>query len=218
MSKGGGSNKIEETEDQKELARIGLNRFRDYKRRYPQIENQFFGHINNLDSAENLQSGANVANTNVTAESSRQISDGIDNLNRSGINPNSGQFKQGIISAGDRTGIERGRNASRTQQSLQDSRLSGLNTITALGQGQEAQAIQGFSDIASESQQDAIRNTQNSINRRHNRNSGLITGAGLGAGLISESIRNRDPYGNKEFGFQGVGNPFSSKHDNGGGN
>lgn len=209
MSKGGDSNEIKETADQKELMSIALDKFKRYRTTYPDIENKFFDQVQNTDSETNLQAIANEGAANVNSVTSGQAQQAIQSLNQNRVNPNSGQFKQAITGLGDQGAINRADNVSRSQQSLQDARLSGLQSITALGQGQEAQAIQGFGNIAANSQQQAINSGFNSFNRRQGNAQTAATALGAGAAIAM----NYDPYGNKEFGYRGVGDPFKSKFD-----
>lgn len=189
---GGGGGEIKETADQKELAEIGLQQFDRYMSMYPDIENQYFNDIEKLNTSESYQRGADVATTNVGSAYSQARDDLQTDMTSAGVNPNSGGFKQAIASTGTSEGVDRLQNVGRTQQAIQDSYLGGKAGIVAMGQGQEAQAVQGFGNIARASGQEAADDAFRDYNRSANRRSAIATGVGVGLGAYDGYQENKD--------------------------
>ncbi len=189
---GGSGGEIEETSDQKELAQIGIDQWNDYQQMYPEVEQEFFDSVGRLNSAGTKQRAANDGAVNTGSAYSDVREGALESLSSQGVNPNSGGFKQAITGIGESESMSRTHNANQTQQAVQDSYLQGKASITGMGLGQQAEAIQGFSQIASDSGRKAIDDAYQDYGESSNRRSTIATGAGVALGAYDNSRKGVD--------------------------
>jgi hypothetical protein len=196
---GGDDTSIEETEDEKMLAQIGVEKFRDYKRLYTDVENEFFDSVDDLNSEETMQRGANAASVNVSEAYSDANSAMKDSMAKSGINPNESGFKQAVMDSASREKSARITNPAKTQQALQDQHLTGKQAIVAMGQGQEADAINGFATIANESANEASSQAIRDFDDYQSNLSTIATGAGMAAGAYNNATKEHEESNQDNF-------------------
>lgn len=182
---GGGDASIDETEDQKELAQIGIEKWQDYQEMYPEVEAEFFSSVERLDSDSYQQRAANEGATSVSDAYTDAANETTGQILATGSNPNSGRFKGAINALDTGEAVSRATTSTQAQQSLQDSYLTGKSNIVAMGNGVEGEALQGFGEIAQASGNKAISDAQSSYNSSANTQSAVGTAIGTGAGLYS---------------------------------
>ncbi|MCA9340020.1 MAG: hypothetical protein KDA17_03870 [Candidatus Saccharibacteria bacterium] len=179
--KGGGDADIEDTADQKALAKIAAERWVEYQRDFVPAENQYIDEMLNYDKESrqnNLESSSVAA---VQAAYDEALDSDIDTLSSSGVNAGSGATISAINdNAADRA-VAQTSNVNRTQQALQDQRVQGMKNVVALGNGQAAETLSGLNQIAANSASDAIDEAQISADRSRSKYGAIGTVAGMGA-------------------------------------
>ena len=93
MGGGGGSNKVEETDQQQALASVSMKRWNDYLDNYRPVENNYMRQVDAMNSDSQYQQAANMAAVPVEAQYSQAVNQSATGMLGSGINPNSGLFK-----------------------------------------------------------------------------------------------------------------------------
>ncbi len=179
--KGGGGGSIDDTEDQKELAAIALDRFNRYQQVYVPAENRFIDEVRNYDSEARMQQAGGIATGSVQQAFTEGFADQRADFAAQGINPASGTSNQALQEYGANSMFAQSDNVNRTEQSIQDAKLTGMQNVVAMGQGQAGNAISGLSQAAGYSQQDASRQADNAFNSASNRR--YVAGAAIGGAI-----------------------------------
>jgi hypothetical protein len=192
MSGGGGSGKIEETENERAQAEVAVKRWNDYQRHFKPYENKFMAEVDDINSSANSFRASELAISPLAktfADEAVRMNQGF---NSRGVNPNSGKS----LSANSaihrfQAGAEVDA-SSRATSSLQDNYATGLGNIVAMGNGQVGEAMQGMADIASMSQRNARSEAQDRLQSLDSTRSavGLATGAATSYGL--KTIEGKD--------------------------
>lgn len=192
MCFGGGGGSIEETEDQKVLAEIGMDKWRSYQQMYPEMEQMLFDDVGKLNTQDYKQRAANEASAAVSGAYTGANRQAIDIMAQQGVDPSSGRFADTIDDLSTAEAISKSHNVNRTQQAVQDQYLQGKSAIVAMGQGQEAEAIQGFGDIAQASSREAISDAYNDYEEMAGNRSAIATAAGAGVGVAKNYKSSKD--------------------------
>lgn len=172
---GGGSEKVEETPEEKELAQIASERWERYKETFKPLENQYMAEVDDL--------GTQQAQDQVTGQAVSGVQQGVGDM---AIDPNQGNP---MGNTGAALGSARANAATQATTGLRGQHIQGMQGIVQMGQGQSADAIQGMSDIAgqaaSEAAADAKRETFRDFNRRQawGNLAGNVAGAGMAYGM-----------------------------------
>ena len=173
MGKGGGSNKVEETEDQREFARIAEEMNQDYETRWGPLLDRYIGDTldpdagqtaMNLSSAETARAFSEVAPEVATATARR-----------------GGRVEDALGSLAIDEGMSGGLNAVDTRQAVDDTRLANLGAISGVLRGDKSQAVRGLSSVANLSSQQARSDAVVSAQNRLGLQGAALTAAGLGA-------------------------------------
>jgi len=162
---GGGSNTIEETEQQKAFAKVTQQKWNDYQQKYRPYENKFMRDVDNLNSQNSYQQVADVASVPVESEFTGAVMNTASQMTNAGINPNSGKFQEELNKIDRKKQQVKADYQNQAQIGQQDRYVSGVQNIVRMGQGQSTQAMQGLGDVASmanqRAQNDANINAQN---------------------------------------------------------
>lgn len=177
MSKGNTS--IKETDQQKALAAVSLERWGDYLANYRPFENSYMEDVDRMNTDSQYNQAATLSALPVESVFSGAAIDTASAMASSGINPNSGLFKAELDKIDRKKREVKTDNMNQAQVSQQNSYLGGLQNIVAMGQGQSTEATQGMMDIASLSSQKAY-NAANIGLQNQNANREVL-GAGVGA-------------------------------------
>lgn len=162
--KGGGGGGIEDTEDQKALADIALDRFQRYQDLYVPAENRYIDEVLNYDSASRMEQAGGQATANVQQSFTEGFAGQRQDMAAQGINPTSGASQQALQAYGANSMFAQSDNMNRSEQSIQDAKITGLQNVTAMGQGVAGNAMQGLGDAASYSAEEARRRSDNAFN------------------------------------------------------
>lgn len=185
---GGGDNKIEETPQQRALARASMNRWNDYQQYYRPVENRFMEQVNDMNADGQYSQAANMASIPVEQQFSQAVTQNANQMIGAGINPNSGLFKAELDKLDRNKASVKADMMSQGQMAQQNRYIGGLQNVVAIGQGQATTAMDGMGSISSMSAQKASSEAglrQQSIND----NRGMI---GAAAGMATS-------YGLRQF-------------------
>ncbi|MER2492321.1 hypothetical protein [Catenovulum sediminis] len=178
---GKGDDSVEETPEQKERAKIAMDKWGDYQSIFVPAENKFMDKVRRMGDEKQFQQASNQAATSVNSAFQSAINQDTNKSFAGGINPNSGKFMARQSALHDAKTNAHIDTASRVNASQNERYVGGLKAISAIGAGKEADSIAGMSDIASNS---AAYAQNSAINKAHNSQLvGETVGAAAGAGL-----------------------------------
>ncbi|MBM7070869.1 hypothetical protein JQC92_02285 [Shewanella sp. 202IG2-18] len=178
----GGDDEIKETEFEKELGKVYSEKWDYYQNNIVPFENQIIEDAKSSNDASVYQSIAddvNLSNKRNFAQASEKTAT---NLAASGVNPNSGKFKNAVNSLSDMEAVATADSASRAQVSGQERYLDKMGNVMAMGDGQSTKAVSSLSDIAINSQRKAVHDASIAA---QNRDSTLEAVGALGGAAAS---------------------------------
>ncbi|MAT95386.1 MAG: hypothetical protein CME59_22675 [Halioglobus sp.] len=182
---GGGSPEIKETPEQKELARIAMERWRSYEEMYLPAEKMYFDYVDNMDSAGRQQFARGAASAGVESAFGEAVQADAARLatQGQGVDPSSGRFQTALQDRSVEKAAVRADVASRADQALQDAKIAGKQNIVAMGNNQAGQAVAGLTDVAQAAGQEARGEAIADLNSdlSNQAAAGMAVGAGYGA-------------------------------------
>lgn len=181
MGKGGGSNEIEETEQQKASAKVAMQRWHDYKNVFMPYENKYFKEVDKTNSSSHMLQAKNFADNAVNTNYNNAMLNTTRGLASKSINPNSGLFQNELHKLELSKAKSRLDATSQSQLAQQNNFVQGLKSIAQMGQGQAVDAVNGLGSVA-ENANAYARNSANSA-MQHNIGQNETIGLGLGAGV-----------------------------------
>ncbi|MEM1152766.1 MAG: hypothetical protein AAGI44_01405 [Pseudomonadota bacterium] len=193
---GGGDPEIKETPAQRELARIGLERYQSYKAMYEPVRQQLFDKVDYYGTREAQQRAGGHAAAAVESSFGQAIRDDVAAMasQGTGVNPSSGVHQQAATDHAARAATARSETVNQAEQAIQDAHLAGKQNIIAIGNNQSTQAIQGMGQVASNSASVASSDAR----REHTDNLGdqAAIGMAVGAGYgVHTNTREDRPNG-----------------------
>lgn len=160
----GGSNEIKETEAQKALAEVTMKQWGIYQSDLKQYEDIFMDKVDDLNEKEAFDDAAGTA-TLGTAHSFGEAREGLsDSMAASGVDPTSGKYQNTMHELETDQVLSQTDTTNRTQSSQQDKYVAGLKDVVSIGQGQKAEALEGYSSLASSSLNKAASDAQTKYN------------------------------------------------------
>ncbi|WP_440997651.1 hypothetical protein [Arhodomonas sp. SL1] len=179
--KGGGDAEVKETEDEKVLAQVGKQQWERYKDVFAPLENQYMDRVR-MGEPERAQAEG-VANAAVQQNYSGQP----DQITGQSIERGAGMEGAGV-SALQSSALDRAATQAMTgvnaQQNVSDAHYEGLESVIQLGRGKSASAVQGMSNIAARSNQEAVNSALQDFERRRSN----VNAAAWGAGNITSAM------------------------------
>ena len=164
MSAGGDDGKVEETEYEKELGRIGVETWNIYQDDYLPLENRLFGEVRTtrgeMDQATGWANAASEQQFAGARDAQRE------NLFAGGFDPSSGGFVARTAGLAADEALATGMSEVNSGQAMSDQEVYGLQGLTQIGQGQNASALQQYGQVASSAQDQAISDARNALNER----------------------------------------------------
>lgn len=182
---GGGDNKIEETPEQRAQAEVAMMQWKDYLSKYRPFEDAFMEDVDRMNTGQQYSQVAGLAAIPVESQFSTAVRDTSRAMVSGGLNPNSGAFKSNLSKLDRAKSTTKADNMNQAQVGQQNRYVSGISNIVRMGQGQETEAVQGFSDLASMSSRKAYNDANNALNNRRDNQqlAGAVVGAGTRYGL-----------------------------------
>ncbi|EHK5438627.1 hypothetical protein I8Y03_001875 [Aeromonas hydrophila] len=162
----GGSNEIKETSAQKAMADIAMKQWGIYQSDLKQYENIFMDKVDDLNGGEVFDNAAGTAALG-TAHSFGEAREGLsDVMAASGADPTSGKYQSTMHELETDQALSQTDTTNRAQSSQQDKYVAGLKDVVSMGQGQKAEALEGYSSLASASLNKAANDAQTKFNNK----------------------------------------------------
>lgn len=174
-----------ETPQQRAMVQLALNKVQDYKQRWLPLQKNLASHIAGMikpgSSASKAARGAASTSTEAEFADART---GLETTlaQRGGLG--SSKAKLAIAGMGEDQATAQGLGLTGADQQVEDAYVSGLSTIMALGQGQQAGAVQGLTRQAAMSGRQAAEDAALSLDRRMGNAQLVGQLAGTGFGLM----------------------------------
>jgi len=186
---GGGSKRQQETEAEREVARIAAEKWAYYTDTFRDIENWAMSQAQTRGTASNVARTSGIANVDAQTGLAGQFRE-------AGINPNSSQANRFLTQQEQAGGAVAGAAGGRAALGANDQYINSMANLAAIGQGNEATAITGMNQLANRNFNQTQQDLSNSFkNRSLNQQAvGLPIGAGASAYANSLTMQNRQPY------------------------
>lgn len=182
----GKSNKVKETEYEKELAKVYAEEWELYQDKIVPFENMVIDDAKQSNDESVYGDIAENTNLGYKKSFSEASNNTLANMETGGINPNSGKFKNAVSDMADGEASVTSDAIARSQVAGQERYIGKMSNIMAMGQGQSQQATATLSDIAYGSQQKAFNDARN----KQAINDSYIGAAGAAAGAAGSYYSN----------------------------
>ena len=176
---GGGSNEVKETSAEKAQAAVANEQWNYYQNNLKQYENLFMDKVDDLNNESNYTSVAGDAATQTSSAFGEARDKTAANLAASGVDPTSGKYQSTMKDITDKQSVSQHDTVSRAQNTQADKYTAGLSDVVAIGNGQEADALSGYSSLASSSAAKAASDAESAFNSHSALTNGLGTAAGM---------------------------------------
>ena len=186
MSKGG-SGEVKETSLQKAQADIASEQWSTYQNDLKQYEDLFMDKVDNLNDESNYTKVAGDAATQTSSAFGQARDKTADNLAASGVDPTSGKYQAAMSDITKSQVASQIDTTNKAQNDQASKYTAGLSDVVSLGSGQKADALSGYSSLASSSAAKAASDAESAFNSHSALTNGLGTAAGLYAAYGSKS-------------------------------
>mgnify|MGYP001236430400 CR=1 FL=1 len=166
---GKSNNEIPETEQERELARVSIEKWNDHQKRMVPLENKIIEDANRSTTAQGMKAGGQV-----NADMAQATAPALNT-----VNPNSGK----ALTSAPALAI-----ASKTAQAqvkagqgVEDQRASALGNVVRMGEGKSAAATAGYETAASNASSEAINSAAANATDRATALNTVGSLAGIGA-------------------------------------
>ena len=189
---GGGDNEIKETAEQRELAKIAMERWDYAQKEFAPFQQKYMDKVEGLNSTGAYQGAAGRAGQGYAREFGKAGQQAQRTLTAQGVDPTSGKFSatMGALDADQAAATADG--VSRTQTTQSDRYVAGLENIVAMGQGKATSAQAGLGDVARASGQDAAQKAETAFRNRSDNRSMVGTTLGMGARYGLSTLDDKD--------------------------
>ncbi|WP_070988488.1 hypothetical protein [Halofilum ochraceum] len=175
---GGGGSSYEETPEQRELAKIGVERMRHYEDVIKPVENEFINLADSMGEGE-----AEMAAGMATADTAAQMQGQADQVEaaqaQSGAKPGSGRFAAGVSGAQDAGARAGALSEVSAREGSEDRSLSAMNDVVNIGLGKAGEGQQGLSQVAGRAAAENIADTRAEYQESANMGNALASAGGL---------------------------------------
>lgn len=181
-----------ETPQQRAMVQLALNKVADYKKRWLPLQKNLAEHIASMAPADSQarREARGIASTSTEAQFADARTGLESKLARTG-GLGSSKAKLAIAGMGEDEATSMGLGLAGADQRIDDAYVSGLNTIMALGQGQQGMAVRGTAQEAAMSGRAAEADARASL--EHRMGNAQLVGqlAGTGFGLMKPGAVDR---------------------------
>lgn len=184
---GGGSSKVKETSAEKAQASVAADQWSYYQSNLKQYEDLFMDKVDSLNNESNYTKVAGDAATQTSSAFGQAREQAATTMASSGVDPTSGKYQSTMKSLTNDQIASQNDTVNRAQNSQADKYTAGLSDVVAIGSGQEADALSGYSSLASSSAAKAASDAESAFNSHSALTNGLGTAAGLYAAYGSKS-------------------------------
>jgi hypothetical protein len=206
MGKGGGSTEVKETSQELAAAEIAGKQWTLYQNELKPMENLFISKVDSMNNESKYDDAAGTVNLGYQQEFGKARQQAATELAASGVDPSSGKFQGTLQTLQSDQVAGQIDTTNRAQTSQQDKYVAGLQDVVAMGAGQKADALSGYSNIASQSLNKATSDAQKSLSDRQA--VGQLVGAAGGLAARNYGIKDvssKSSYGLKDVSSQSTG-------------
>jgi len=193
----------DETEQERALAEIAAQRFNRYKEVFAPLEDQYIQQVFDVRNQDNYETAGGLAAAEYQRSFQKSQNDLSGQMMQQGVDPSSGAYEGNSAALRRAQAVGQGLGVSGAKVANTDRFYQGLRGITAIGQGQAADAITGMGDIAKTARENANRDAENSFNSSGMIRSGVAAGLGYAASPYVDSKLKR-PTSAPKTTFNGV--------------
>lgn len=173
---------VKQTPAQRAMAEVAVQQLTDFKQRWQPVQRQLADTIvkaGQRDSTER-ERARGMATTDAAAQFGDAQTKLREQTQAAGLGGSSKQ-KLAIAGLSDDAAISTGMGVAGADQQIDDAYVQGLGQVMALGRGEKATAVQGMSDIARRSGQQAANDAGMALQRRAG--NAQVVGQALGLGM-----------------------------------
>jgi hypothetical protein len=181
----GGSEKVEETEYEKELAKVYSEQWGYYKENIIPVEDRVIADANASNDNKVYQEISGDVNLGYQKSFSDANKQTLSNLASKNIDPSSGKAKGMISNMADTEATVKADATARSEIAGQERYIDKMSNIMAMGQGEAQESVASLSDIAVNSQRKAFSDA--SISAQNKSNTLSAVGA-IGGAYASHSM------------------------------
>ncbi len=181
---GKGAEKVEETKEQKQYAKIAAEQWNRYQDAFVDVENEYIRQAHEMGDEQNYDKITGAVNTTSNSATSTALKDVQKGLSSRGINPNTGKatsITNDIVTNG---ANKESQTAAQGNHSVTQRYTGNLQNVVAMGQGQKTTATAGLQDIAAASGREA----RNSAMASASEASIPAAAAGIAASYLGNSV------------------------------
>ena len=175
----GGSTSVKETSLQKAQADIAAEQWSIYQNELKQYEDLFIDKVDNLNNESNYDKVAGDAAVQTTSAFGDARNKTATNLAASGVDPTSGKYQAAMDDFTEAQATSQIDTTGRAQNDQASKYTAGLSDVVALGAGQKAEALDGYSSLANASGNKAIADAESAYNYKASTLNSLGTAAGM---------------------------------------
>lgn len=166
MGKGGGSTEVKETSQELAAAEIAGKQWTLYQNELKPMENLFISKVDSMNNESKYDDAAGTVNLGYQQEFGKARQQTATELSAGGVDPSSGKFQGTLQTLQSDQVAGQIDTTNRAQTSQQDKYVAGLQDVVAMGAGQKADALSGYSNIANQSLNKATSDAQKSLSDR----------------------------------------------------
>lgn len=206
MGKGGGSTEVKETSQELAAAEIAGKQWTLYQNELKPMENLFISKVDSMNNESKYDDAAGTVNLGYQQEFGKARQQAATELTASGVDPSSGKFQGTLQTLQSDQVAGQIDTTNRAQTSQQDKYVAGLQDVVAMGAGQKADALSGYSNIASQSLNKATSDAQKSLSDRQAVGQLVGVAGGLAARNYGiKDVSSKSSYGLKDVSSQSTG-------------
>jgi hypothetical protein len=194
---GGGSKRQQETEAEREVARIAAEKWAYYTDTFRDIENWAMSQAQTAGTASNVARTTGIANVDAQAGVAGQFRE-------AGINPNASQANRYLTQQEQVGGLVASNAGGRAVLGANDQYINRMSNLAAIGQGNEATAITGMNRLANRNFNQTQQDLTNAFKNRSLNQQAVGLPIGIGASAYANSLGNQRPNAYQPVG----GNPY----------
>ena len=177
----------DETEQERALAEIAAQRFNRYKEVFAPLEDQYIQQVFDVRNQDNYETAGGLAAAEYQRSFQKSQNDLSGQMMQQGVDPSSGAYEGNSAALRRAQAVGQGLGVSGAKIANTDRFYQGLKGITAIGQGQAADAITGMGDIAKTARENANRDAGNAFDSSGMIRSGVAAGLGYAAAPYVDS-------------------------------
>lgn len=156
----GGNTDVRETAAQKAAAEVARKQWSMYQQELKPFEDLFIEKVDTLNEDGQHQQLAGEVGLGYASSFGQARQQAGNELAAAGVDPTSGKYQDTMDDLTGEQFVGQADAVARTQTSQQDKYVAGLKDIAAIGQGQKAEAVQGYQDLSNMAHQKASAEAQ----------------------------------------------------------